>query len=121
MTQPAAPPVVFDTNALFLPFTDGTDLDRELERLLGATTWIVPSSVVGELKHLARGDSNAARIAKTALKLVEKRAKVESTGLAGDDGLLEVARRLKATVVTNDRRIQEEAARSGLRVLVVRK
>ena len=111
--------VVLDTNALLLPFTDGTDLQNELEGLVGAHDLILPSSVVGELKMLAQGASAASRHAKAALRLAQ-RARTEPTGLAGDDGILDVARRLRAVVVTNDRNLQSEAAKSGLQVVIAR-
>jgi rRNA-processing protein FCF1 len=116
---PGGRPVVFDTNALFLPFTDGTDLDSELERLFGAVEWVLPSSVLGELKNISNGPSASARHAKAALQLA-RRVRTEETKLPGDDGLLEVARRLKAAVVTGDRKVQEEANKSGLAVVVPR-
>lgn len=114
-------PVVFDTNALLLPFAHGTRLEEDLFQLLGANYWLVPSSVMVELKTLAyKGEGATARHAKMAVKLAEMRCKVETTKLAGDDGLLEVARRLKATVVTNDRTLQKECVQSGLTVVVSR-
>ena len=116
---PGGRPVVFDTNSLFLPFTDGTDLDSELERLFGAVEWILPSSVLNELKTISTGPSASARHAKAALQLAA-RVRTEPTKLPGDDGLLEVARRLKGAIVTGDRKVQEEAARSGLEVVVPR-
>ncbi|HET6398910.1 MAG TPA: twitching motility protein PilT [Candidatus Thermoplasmatota archaeon] len=114
-----ATPVVLDTNALLLPFTSRVNLDAQLDELVGPHECIVPSSILGELKMLAQHESNASRHAKTALKLVQ-RYRIERTALPGDDGLLEVARKLKAVVVTNDRLLQEECARSGLKVAVAR-
>ena len=117
--KPGLTQVVFDTNALLLPFTVGTNLESELERLLGAVEWVVPSSILGELKMLANGEGTLARNAKSALRLAQ-RARLESTALPGDDGLLEVARRLKGVIVTNDRLVQQEAKISGLKVVVAR-
>lgn len=112
--------VVFDTNALLLPFAHGTPIEDDLLTLLGATEWFVPSSVLVELKTLAhKGEGATMRHAKMALKYAE-RCKVVETKLAGDDGLLEVARARKAAVVTNDRTLQEECIRSGLTVIVSR-
>ena len=112
--------VVFDTNALLLPFANGTKLEDELMALLGATQWLVPSSVVVELKTLAhKGEGATMRHAKMAVKYIE-RCEVVATKLAGDDGLLEVARARKAAVVTNDKTLQEECVRSGLTVIVSR-
>lgn len=108
---------VLDTNALLLPFTDGTDVERELERLLGAVRMVVPSSIVQEVNGLAgSGNGQAARAAKAAIRFLD-RCRVEPTGLPGDDGVLEVARRLQAVVVSNDRKVRQEARRSGLTVV----
>lgn len=113
------PHAVLDTNALLLPFTDGTDLEEELVRILGAVRLVVPSSVVDELRGLADGDGKPAQAAGAALRFLQ-RCRVEPTGLPGDDGLLETARRLGAVVVTNDRAVQQEARRSGLTVVASR-
>lgn len=110
---------VLDTNALLLPFTDGTNLEDELLRLLGAVRMVVPSSIVQELQGLAGGDSKAARAAKAALRYLD-RCRVEPTGLPGDDGVLDVARRLGGAVVSNDRNLRGEAKRSGLTVVAPR-
>lgn len=113
--------VVFDTNALLLAFDHKTPLDDELLRLFGANHWLVPSSVLVELKTLAhKGKGDVARNAKMAVQYVGKRCTVEPTKLAGDDGLLEVARRHQAAVVTNDRTLQQECVASGLPVVVSR-
>ena len=114
-------PVVFDTNALLLALEHRTPLDDELLDLFGANEWIVPSTVLVELKTLEhKGEGSVARRAKMALKLVAQRCRVETSALPGDDGLLDVARRLKAAVVTNDRALQQECKTSGLTVVVSR-
>ena len=113
------PAIVLDTNGILLPFTESTDLESELTGLVGAHTLHVPTSVIGELKRLAEGHGETGRAAKMALTYA-KRAKSEPTGLMGDDGILEVARRLGAAVLTNDRKLQSECVKSGLQVIVGR-
>jgi rRNA-processing protein FCF1 len=114
-------PVVFDTNALLLALEAHTPLDDDLAHLLGATRWIVPSTVLVELKTLAfKGQGAVARNAKVALQFAGKRCATEATKLPGDDGLLEVARRLGAAVVSNDKALQQECKTSGLTVVVLR-
>lgn len=115
-TPRAATDVVLDTNGLLLPFTDGTDLEEELARLVGSHETVVPVSVAEELAGLREGGGGRARAASAALQLLE-RCRMEPTDLPGDDGVLDVARRLGAVVVTNDRVLQQECRRSGLRVL----
>ena len=111
--------VVLDTNAILLPFTDGTDLEGELQRLAGVSMVVVPTCVLMELDQISRRGDQVGRAAKMAKKYAT-RFKTEETRLTGDDGILEVARRLGAAVATNDRVLQAECVRSGLQVIVSR-
>ncbi|MFA5942974.1 MAG: PIN domain-containing protein [Candidatus Thermoplasmatota archaeon] len=116
----APTPVVFDTNALILPFAHGTRVEEDLAHLFGSVKLLVPSTVLIELGTLAfKGKGAVARHAKMALKFAE-RCEILQTKLPGDDGLLEVARKAKAVVVTNDRTLQSECQKSGLTVVVSR-
>ena len=117
--MPGAVPVVLDTNALLLPFTDGTDIEAEAEGLLGAVCFVVPRPVVTELETLAAGGDATARAARGALRLME-RFDAEPSANPGDDAVLDVATRLRAAVLSNDRRLQSEARRRGLVVLASR-
>lgn len=120
-SHPAGQAVVFDTNALLLALEAHSPLDDELADLLGANHWVVPSTVLVELRTLAyKGQGAVARNAKVALAFAEKRCATAASKLPGDDGLLEVARRLGAAVVTNDKALQQECRRSGLTVVVLR-
>lgn len=105
--------VVLDTNAWLLPFTDKTDVERELERLLGAFSMHLPQSVQRELETLAKGQGQVARAAQGALKLAG-RATLHPGGLPGDDGVLQLARNLQAVVLSNDRLVLQEARKAGL-------
>lgn len=112
--------VVLDTNAMLLPFTEGTRLEEGLEAIFEEVELVVPGCVRMELEQIAtRSGGNSARHAKAAAKLAAK-WRNEPTKLTGDDGILEVARRLGAVVVTNDRKLQEECVKSGLKVVVAR-
>lgn len=104
--------LVLDTNALLLPFTEGTDLQTEMEQH-GAFTFVVPSSVTAELVQLARDGGKTGMAARSATRYVE-RCRIEKVTLPGDDGLLELARRLGAAVLTGDKRVQKEARKSEL-------
>lgn len=108
--------VVVDTNALLLPFRSGTDLRGEVERLLGTVAWVVPSCVLEELAILSEGQGKDARAAKAAGRLLSD-MRIEPTELPGDDGVLDVATRLDATILTDDRRLLQEAKRRGLRAV----
>ena len=103
--------VVLDANALMMPFQFKLNLDKELSRLLGEVEVFVPSSVLHELSRMKT------REAKAALSLASKYVSVE-TPLSGDAGVLDVAQRKKAAVVTNDRALIDRLAE--LRLPVVR-
>jgi rRNA-processing protein FCF1 len=106
--------IVLDTNALLLPFTEGTDLEGELE-LQGSFTMVVPSSVTAELDQLARGTGKTGAAARGAKRYMT-RCRIEKVTLPGDDGLLELARRLNGAVLTGDKLVQKEAKKSELPV-----
>lgn len=110
---------MLDTNAILMPFTQGTKLEEDLAAMFGKVDLRLPTSVISELKHLAENQGETGRAARMALTFA-KRCTLEPTGLMGDDGILQVARRLKATVVTNDRKLQQECVTSGLPVIVAR-
>lgn len=118
MPQPASPdadaasnvgvrgakPVILDTNALMMQFQFHIDVEKELSRLLEFKhEIIVPSIVVDELKALAEEtlgkDAGEARM---ALQLAQTFKVVDAPG-AGDTGILRLAEKLNALVVTNDK------------------
>jgi len=105
--------LVLDANALLMPFQFRMNLDKEISRLLGEIRVVVPSSVVDEISRLQT------REAKAALALAGKYEVVE-TELAGDDGVLDVAVRNEAAVVTNDRELMSRLKGVGLPVVRLR-
>lgn len=106
--------VVMDANALMMPFQFGVNLDMELKRLFGDLPVLVPSSVLGEL---ARSADRAA--GKGALSLARKYRTVD-TKLLGDDAVLDVAKRMSAAVVTNDRGLIRRLRAEGIPVVRLR-
>ena len=105
--------LVLDANALLMPFQFRMNLDKEISRLLGEIRVLVPSSVVHEISRLQT------REAKAAMALARKYEVVE-TELAGDDGVLDVAVRNEAAVVTNDRELMSRLKEAGLPVVRLR-
>ena len=100
------PRVVFDTNALLLPFEQSLNLDLEVEGLLGPFTGYVPSSVILELE-------GAGQKWKAARYLAEKYRTIQVTAQQ-DAGVLEAAERLDATVVTADKAFQDTLRAEGI-------
>ena len=72
--------VVLDTNALMVPEQFGVDIFSELLRL-GYAEWLVPASVLGELRSLAtRADKGKDKIAaRVALGLARAAMQLERT------------------------------------------
>jgi rRNA-processing protein FCF1 len=105
--------IVLDANALMMPFQFRLNLDREIMRLFGEASVYVPSSVLGELSGLA--DKNA----KAALALARKYSIVE-TDMSGDDGVIDVAERRSAAVLTNDKELIRRLGRKHIEVVRLR-
>ncbi len=92
--------VILDSNALFIPFKFGVDLEKELSRLLGSCRIVVPSSVIKELKNLADHD------AKAPLALAQRYETIQNEG-NGDDAILKMAKKMNGIVVTNDKDLKK--------------
>jgi uncharacterized protein len=108
--------VILDTNALFLPVRRGFPLEAEIDRQLPGARPAVPSSALEELDRLA---ATLTADARTARQLAD-RFPVVRTEHAGDDGILDVAVRLQAVVVTADRALQRRLRDKGVSVLIPR-
>ncbi|HEV2230705.1 MAG TPA: hypothetical protein VGS18_00755 [Thermoplasmata archaeon] len=106
---------MLDANALFLPFTQAVELDREIRRWEEGTI-VVPASVIVELDELAARDVPAARLAR---EFARRFPTISAPG-RGDAAILALATRSGDVVVTADRGLRDELARRGVRVLVPR-
>jgi rRNA-processing protein FCF1 len=105
--------VVFDTNALLMPFQFSFNLDAEVRSLVGDFQGYVPGPVIGELRR------NADKNARAALALARKYQLFE-TPVQGDDGIIAAARELQATVVTNDERLRARLRVVGIASISLR-
>ena len=107
--------IVADTNALIAPFKLKFNIDSELTRILGAYEIIVPKPIIGELEKLAVTNIHA----RGALKLARSR-KIKSTKSAGDDAVLELAKKINGFVMTNDKELIARARKRNLKVIRVK-
>ena len=107
--------IIADANALIAPFKLKFNIDSELTRLFGSYQIVVPEPIIGELKKLAVTNMNA----KAALKLANSR-EIHPTKSRGDDSVLELAKKLKGYVMTNDKELIQRARYKKLRVLRVK-
>jgi len=107
--------IVADTNALIAPFKLKFNIDSELNRLFGNYQILVPGPIIGELEKLAATNMNA----KAALKLARSR-EIRPTRSTGDDSVLELAKKVKGFVMTNDKELIQRARQKKLRVIRVK-
>ena len=113
--------VVLDTNALLLPYQLGMNIEKELTRLLGICRIIVPTSVIKEAEKLASSNGSVAMAAKLGLNIVRKKDyQIVETLYDGDDGVMDVAVKTNAAIVTNDKELKKKAKDMGLPVIYVR-
>lgn len=99
--------VILDSNALMMQFQFHIDIEKEVNRLLGGNyRMVVPQIVVDELQRLAKeGQQKEATEARMAAELARTFDVVESPG-DGDTGILRLAEKLNAVVVTNDKTLR---------------
>ncbi|HLM92082.1 MAG TPA: hypothetical protein VK424_08595 [Thermoplasmata archaeon] len=107
------PRVLVDTNALFLVIRSRFPLDEEVGRHRPGAVLAVPSSVLGELDRLARSLTPGAVAARA---LADRYERIE-TRVRGDGGVLDVAQRRGAWVVTADRAFQRRLVAHHITVL----
>ena len=105
--------VVLDTNALLMPFEIRINLDLALKDLLGDCRCVVPGPLIGELKHLDH------KFAKAALELA-RRYEIIQTPFSGDDGVIDVAKRMKGYILTNDKELRAAARKQMIPLIYLR-
>lgn len=107
--------VLLDTNALLMLFQFKINLERELDRLLGRYEILVPECVLEELKKL----SLKSLLARGALRFAERYKKIKAYGKV-DLAILELAKKRKRAVITNDRELRMRLRASKLPVIFLR-
>jgi rRNA-processing protein FCF1 len=113
--------VVLDTNALMMPVELNVRLFDELDRILPpGYELFVPEAVLDELSKLSSGNGEEATAASVGADLAERADPVEHDADYADDAVLEVARELEATVVTNDRPLRDRLFEAGIPVIGLR-
>ncbi|MGI0132190.1 MAG: hypothetical protein ACREDK_03725 [Thermoplasmata archaeon] len=100
-------------NALFLPFRHGVPLIAEVERLVGPSRVMVPSTVLAELDRLVRRSVAGA----TAARAFAARFPILPAEGLGDAAILASATAHAAHVVTADRDLRRRLVVSGTTVL----
>jgi len=99
--------VVFDANALLMPFQFGLNLDMEIESLIGEFHGVFPSPIIGEVRK------NGGKWAKAAVSFARKYEVVRTENM-GDASVIEVAKKTGGIVVTNDGALQKKLRLEGI-------
>jgi rRNA-processing protein FCF1 len=105
--------VILDTNALLMPFERRLNIDLEVQRLLGSVRMVIPEPLLGELQRSHNKHASA------ALAMAGKYEKIP-TDARGDDAVLELAVRLQAPVVTNDKKLRIRLRQQGIPLIYLR-
>jgi len=110
--------VIADTSFLMIPGMFGVDIVGEIDRLLGRPfEFLIPSSVLLELKRLSeKGTPKERTAAKLGLRLA-KRGSVLKAGGAADDAIFELALARKCIVGTTDMALRKKLRVSGISVI----
>ena len=105
--------VVLDTNALLMPFELRINLDYAVQEVLGDVRFVVPGPLIGELKHLDH------KYADAALQLARKYDIIQ-TEEHGDASVIELALRLNAYALTNDKGLRQKLRKVGVPLIYLR-
>jgi len=112
--------ILLDSNAVMMLFEFSIDLEGELTRLFGKYKIIVPKTVINEIKFLSEHEKGRKKfIAKPALKLIEKYDVIDADG-NGDKAILDLAKKLKCIVLTNDKKLREKLKKLSLHTVYLR-
>ena len=97
--------ILLDSNALLMQFQFSVDIENELRRIIDVQYEIVvPDIVLGELRHLASSMAGKDRgEALMAIRLANTFRVVKAAEGPADTGILRLAEKLGAIVVTNDK------------------
>ena len=115
--------VLLDTSSIIFSFYLKKDIFSNIEDL--GFTPVVVSSVVEELKKIAKRNSKYAVAARYALKVIEerkkeKRIKIIKTKGNADEAIQRIAKKKKIRVCTNDKQMKKRIKKLGLEILTVK-
>ncbi|AAT43555.1 type II toxin-antitoxin system VapC family toxin [Picrophilus oshimae] len=106
--------LIIDTNALIYSIKNKIDIREKLLYLPYTFNIYVPECVISELRGLSRSHWYA----KAALQLGLKFNLLRSQG-RGDDCILEMAMKINAFVLTNDRGLISRLRDHGIKILII--
>lgn len=102
-----------------MPVQYGIQLEKEILRLLGSCEIIVPSTVQHEIENLEKREGEMRAAARVAKDLVPRFTLVPANG-HGDTSIVELARKTRGIVVTNDNNLRKTLRGLNLPVIYLR-
>jgi rRNA-processing protein FCF1 len=113
--------VVIDTSAIISFFEYSISFEKELTRLLGLYSIVIPSTVINELTKLTeKGKGKKRTNAKAALKLIENYRVVNIKGESVDDSVIDLAEKNNGIVFSNDKEIRRKSKAKGIKTIILR-
>jgi rRNA-processing protein FCF1 len=113
--------VILDSSAIMMLFEFSIDLEKEIAGLVGVYHMVVPTSIVRELEFLSKnGIGNKKMKAKASLKFIEKFETIDVDEKNGDDSIVELAKKTKGIVVTNDMKLRNRLKEISISVIFLR-
>jgi hypothetical protein len=112
--------VILDTNALFMPFQFGINLDAELKRLFGVYTYVIPAPVLDEVRNLVERGERHAGAAHRLAEHLSRSAVVFPSDLPADDAVISAAVGTGGSILTTDSELRKRARSRGIRVVYLR-
>ncbi|MEM0466178.1 MAG: hypothetical protein QXL17_04195 [Candidatus Thermoplasmatota archaeon] len=114
--------VILDSSAILMFFEFSLAWEKELDRLLGAYSIVVPAAVLYELENLreCKEGMQKQRVC-AALKLIEKYEKIIVDTMAADEAVLKIAQHTENSVVlTNDTELRKRLTACKIPVIFLR-
>ncbi|MCH7659044.1 MAG: twitching motility protein PilT [Euryarchaeota archaeon] len=113
--------VCLDTNALMMPVECDVRVFEAIETLIPDPEFVVPDSVVRELRNLADGAGEEAVAASVGLDLADRCRRIEVAESHADDAIVSLVRAGETEyVVTNDGPLRERVLAAGNPVIGLR-
>jgi rRNA-processing protein FCF1 len=117
--------IILDSNFLFIPLKFGVDIFEEFKRLFSKyVKCYVPRTVLNELFRLRKGAKPSfLKEIDFAEKIAENCEILENSlkpGESVDESIIEIAKKMKCIVATNDSNLRKKVKESGLSVVYLR-
>lgn len=116
--------IILDTNFLLIPYCNKIDIFDAIAGLVhSGYRFVMPSTVINELKRLAKNRGKEGLGAKLALKIIEARKKdieIIETSIWPDEWITEFAEKEHAIVCTNDTKLRQTIKKCGLSVICLK-